>query len=44
VGQIAGYINGEAGSLKDEAIQGRVEMLLTATDRGRDFVIYPPAG
>ena len=44
VGQIAGYVNGEAGSLADEAIQGRVEVLLTATDRGRDFTIYPPAG
>jgi hypothetical protein len=43
LGQLAGSVNGEAGGLEDEAIQGRVEVLLTATDRGRGFVIYPPA-
>lgn len=42
LGQVAGSVNGEAGGLEDEAIQGKVEVLLTATDRGRDIVIYPP--
>ncbi|HEY7702269.1 MAG TPA: hypothetical protein VIB02_08140 [Candidatus Limnocylindrales bacterium] len=43
LGQVAGSVNGEGGGLEDEAIQGRVEVLLTATDRGRDVVIHPPA-
>ena len=42
LGQVAGSVNGEAGGLEDEAIQGKVEVLLTATDRARDIVIYPP--
>ena len=43
LGQVAGSVNGEAGGLEDEAIQGTVEVCLTATERGRDVVIYPPA-
>jgi hypothetical protein len=43
VGQVAGYVNGEGSGLEDEAIQGRLEVFLTATDRGRDLVIHPPA-
>jgi len=43
LGQVAGSINGEAGGIAEEAIQGKVEVLLTATDRDRDIVIYPPA-
>ena len=34
VGQIAGSINGEASAVVPEAIQGTVEVLLTATERG----------
>jgi hypothetical protein len=43
LGQVAGSANGEAGSIVDEAIQGRVEVLLTATDRGRDIIVAAPA-
>ncbi|HEX2805250.1 MAG TPA: hypothetical protein VHN80_03670 [Kineosporiaceae bacterium] len=42
VGQIAGGINGEATAVVPEAIQGTIEVLLTATERGRDLVVYPP--
>jgi hypothetical protein len=42
LGQVAGSINGEAGGLEDQAIQGRVEVLLTAVDRGRAVVIHAP--
>jgi hypothetical protein len=42
LGQVAGSINGHAGELRPEAIQGTIEVLLTATERGRDVVIYPP--
>jgi hypothetical protein len=44
VGQIAGSINGEATGVVHEAIQGTVEVLLTATERGRALVVYPPLG
>jgi hypothetical protein len=43
LGQVAGSVNGEAGGLVEQAIQGRLEVFLTATDRGRDLVIHPPA-
>ena len=43
LGQVAGSVNGEGGGLEEEAIQGRVEVFLTATDRGRDLVIRAPA-
>jgi hypothetical protein len=42
VGQIAGSINGDAASLVPEAIQGTVDVLLTATERGEGLVVYPP--
>jgi hypothetical protein len=42
VGQIAGSINGEATAVVPEAIQGTVEVLLTATERGEGLVVYPP--
>jgi hypothetical protein len=42
LGQVAGSVNGEAGRIQDKAIQGRVEVLLTATDRGHSVVIYAP--
>ena len=42
VGQIAGSINGEATGVVPEAIQGTIEVRLTATERGRDLVVYPP--
>ncbi|MDP9484047.1 MAG: hypothetical protein M3P84_12600 [Chloroflexota bacterium] len=43
LGQVAGSVNGEAVGLEDEAIQGKVEVLITATERGRDVAIRPPA-
>ena len=43
LGQVAGSVNGEGSGLQDEAIQGRVEIFLTATDRERIVVIPPPA-
>ncbi|HKB27546.1 MAG TPA: hypothetical protein VKC59_00830 [Candidatus Limnocylindrales bacterium] len=42
VGQIVGSINGEATGVVPEAIQGTIEVRLTATERGRDLVVYPP--
>jgi hypothetical protein len=42
VGQIAGSINGTGGVIRPEALQATLEVILTATERGRDFVIYPP--
>lgn len=42
LGQIAGNVNGEAADLRPEAIQGTLEVLLTATDRARAVIIYPP--
>jgi len=42
VGQIAGSINGEATTVVPDAIQGTVDVLLTATERGAGLVVYPP--
>ena len=43
LGQVAGSVNGEAGGLQQDAIQGTVEVVLTATERGSALSIYPPA-
>jgi len=43
LGQVAGSINGGAGEIEPEAIQATIEVFLTATDRARELVIYPPA-
>jgi hypothetical protein len=42
VGQVAGSVNGEAAGIVSDALQGTVEARLTATERGRSFVVYPP--
>jgi hypothetical protein len=42
VGQVAGSVNGEAVGVVPDGLQGTVELRLTATERGRSFVIYPP--
>jgi len=42
VGQVAGNVNGEAAGIMADALQGTVEVRLTATERGRSFVVYPP--
>lgn len=42
LGQIAGNINGEGAVVVPDALQGTIDVLMTATERDRDFVIYPP--
>jgi hypothetical protein len=42
LGQIAGSINGEAAEIVPEALNGTVDVRMTATERGRDAFIYPP--
>ncbi len=42
VGQIAGSVNGEAAGIVADALQGTVEVRLTATERGHSMVVYPP--
>lgn len=42
VGQVAGSVNGEAVGVMPDALQATIEVRLTATERGREFVIYPP--
>jgi len=43
VGQVAGSANGEAAGVVPDALQGTVDLILTATERGRNFIIYPPS-
>ena len=43
LGQIAGSINGEGAVVVPEALLATIAVHLTATERDRDFVIYPPA-
>ncbi|HEX6867941.1 MAG TPA: hypothetical protein VF119_04000, partial [Candidatus Limnocylindrales bacterium] len=42
LGQIAGSINGEGSAVTHEALQGTIDVHMTATERDRDLVIYPP--
>ncbi len=42
LGQLAGSINGDAIDLEPDALQGTITVRLTATERGRSVVIYPP--
>ncbi len=42
LGQIAGSANGEAGNIVQDALSGTIDVRMTATERGRDSVIYPP--
>jgi hypothetical protein len=42
LGQIAGSINGEAAEIVPDALNGTVDVRMTATERGRDTFIYPP--
>jgi len=42
IGQVAGDVSGEGSVIEPDALRGTVEVLLTATDRGRPIVIYPP--
>lgn len=43
LGQVAGDAGGDASGLETEAVVGAVAVHLTATERDRDHVIYPPA-
>ncbi|MGK2851728.1 MAG: hypothetical protein ACSLFN_12560 [Candidatus Limnocylindrales bacterium] len=43
IGQIAGTANGEAHAISVDALQATLEVRLTATERDRDIVVYPPA-
>ncbi len=43
LGQVVGDAGGDAGGLDSEAIVGAISVSLTATERDRDVVIYPPA-
>jgi hypothetical protein len=42
LGQVAGSANGEAAGIVPDALTGTIDVRLTATERGRDSVIYPP--
>ena len=42
LGQLAGSVNGEAYQIVPDALQGTIDLRLTATERGRDTFIYPP--
>jgi len=42
LGQVAGSANGEAGDIVPGALSGTIDVRLTATERGRDSVVYPP--
>lgn len=43
IGQIAGSANGEAREIRPDALQATVDVLVMATERDRDLVVYPPA-
>jgi hypothetical protein len=43
LGQVAGSANGEAGAIVPDALNGTIDVRLTATERGRDSFIYPPS-
>ena len=43
LGQVAGSASGEAAGIEPETILGEVDVKLTATDRNRHLVVYPPA-
>lgn len=42
LGQVAGSINGEGAGITPESLLGTIDVRMTATERGRDSVIYPP--
>ncbi|HEV8404258.1 MAG TPA: hypothetical protein VGQ31_14610 [Candidatus Limnocylindrales bacterium] len=43
LGQVAGSANGEAAGIVPAALNGTIDVRLTATERGRDPVVYPPS-
>jgi hypothetical protein len=42
LGQVAGSLNGEGVGITPDSLLGTIDVRLTATERGRDSVIYPP--
>ena len=42
LGQVAGSVNGDSAGIEPDSLLGTVELLLTATARDREIVIYPP--
>ena len=42
LGQVAGSVNGDSAGIEPDTLLGTVELLLTATHRAEDVVIYPP--
>ena len=42
VGQIAAQAGGEAAGIRAEALQATVSVVMTATERDRGLVVYPP--
>ena len=43
LGRVAGSVNGDAGAIREGALQATIRVDLTATDRGEAFRIDPPA-
>ncbi len=43
LGQVTGSVNGEATGIEPDALQATIRVRLTATERDRDRVVYPPA-
>jgi len=43
LGQVVGSVNGEAAEIERQALLATLELRLTATERDRDLVVYPPA-
>jgi len=43
VGQLVASANGEAMGIRPEAIQATIDVRMTATERDRELVVYPPA-
>jgi hypothetical protein len=43
LGRVAGSVNGDAGAIREGALQATIRVDLTATDRGEAFRIGPPA-
>jgi hypothetical protein len=42
LGRVVGSVNGDAGAIREGALQATIRVLLTATDRGAGFRIDPP--
>jgi hypothetical protein len=43
VGQLVGSANGESHVIDPDSLQGTIDVRVTATERDRDLLVYPPA-